>query len=122
MIGQLHELKDGRTYVVEILYHVFTRYGGNIYTAFGKGEYRGEYGKGPNYYYLWDVTIYLRNTNIKFTTHDDIDLSALLLNKHNQFYDIEHIRKNSKIARQKMELRALNMILKRLVNEEFEWS
>lgn len=38
------------------------------------------------------------------------------------YYDPEQIRENSKRARDKMEQRALNMILKRVVNEEFQWT
>jgi hypothetical protein len=38
------------------------------------------------------------------------------------FYDVEEIRENGKKARQNMEQRALNIVLKRLVNETFEWS
>jgi hypothetical protein len=38
------------------------------------------------------------------------------------FYDPEEIKKNAQKARQTMEQRTLNMILKRLVNEHFEWS
>lgn len=36
-------------------------------------------------------------------------------------YDLDQIRKNGKQARQDMEQRALNIVLKRLVNETFEW-
>ena len=36
-------------------------------------------------------------------------------------YDLEEIRENGKKARQSMEQRALDIILKRLVNETFEW-
>ena len=38
-----------------------------------------------------------------------------------EFYDVEKIRENTQNARQTMEQRSLNMILKRLVNEHFEW-
>ena len=117
-----NQLKVGRTYVVEIPYHTFTRYNGKTYTAFGKGRYKGEYAKGPRHYYLWDVTVYLRNTNISFT-RDDVDyLGALSLDSNNIFHDWEEIREKSKRARQQMEQRSLNMILKKLVNEEFQWS
>jgi len=117
-----NKLKEGRIYVVEIPYYTFTRHNRNRYTAFGKGLYKGEYAKGPRHYYLWDVTVYLRGTNITFT-RDDIDyLGALSLDSTNIFYDWEKIREKSKRARQQMEQRALNMILKRLVNEEFQWS
>lgn len=41
--------------------------------------------------------------------------------KHFDFYDLEEIRDNAKKAKENMEKRALNIILKRLVNENFEW-
>lgn len=112
-------LKKNRIYVVEIPYHTFTRHQGNRYTAFGKGIYRGEYGKGKHYY-LWDVTVYLRGTHITFT-RDDVDYLGALLLDSNDIYDLEEIRDKSRKARQTMEHRSLNMILKRLVNEHFEW-
>lgn len=37
------------------------------------------------------------------------------------FYDIQEIKDNSKKARQSFEQRSLNLILKRLVNEHFQW-
>jgi len=37
------------------------------------------------------------------------------------FYDIEEIRDNARKAIQSFEKRSLNLILKRLINEEFEW-
>lgn len=37
------------------------------------------------------------------------------------YHDIEQIIENGKKARQAMEQRSLNMVLKRLVNENFEW-
>ena len=114
-------LKEGRTYVIEIPYHRFTRYNGKIYTAFGKGKYKGEYAKGPRHYYLWNVTVYLRNTNISFTREDENYLGALSLDSNNIFYDLEEIREKAQKARQQMEHRALDKILKRLVNEQFQW-
>lgn len=36
-------------------------------------------------------------------------------------YDLDEIKENGKKARQNMEQRALNIVLKRLVNEHFEW-
>jgi hypothetical protein len=41
--------------------------------------------------------------------------------KQFDFYDLEEIRVNAIKARQSMEQRALNIILKRLINENFEW-
>jgi hypothetical protein len=37
------------------------------------------------------------------------------------YYDPEQIKRNAQKARDKMEHRSLNMVLKRLVNEEFQW-
>ena len=48
-----------------------------------------------------------------------------LFDRHDIFYHAEHyineINNKSKQARQQMETRALNIILKKLVNEHFEW-
>ena len=41
--------------------------------------------------------------------------------KHFEFYDLEEIRENAQRAIQSFEKRTLNLILKRLVNEHFEW-
>jgi hypothetical protein len=41
---------------------------------------------------------------------------------NDEFHDVEKIRDNSQRAIETMEQRSLNMILKRIVNEEFEWS
>ena len=35
--------------------------------------------------------------------------------------DIDEIKKNAENARKQLETRSVNMILKRLVNEEFQW-
>ena len=40
---------------------------------------------------------------------------------YNTFYDIEDIRFKANNPRQNMEHRALDKILKRIVNENFEW-
>jgi hypothetical protein len=37
------------------------------------------------------------------------------------FHDVEKVKENGKRAIQSMEKRALDMILKRLVNDDFEW-
>jgi neutral trehalase len=37
------------------------------------------------------------------------------------FYDVEEIRKNAKKARQSMEKRSLDIVLKKVVNENFQW-
>ena len=37
------------------------------------------------------------------------------------YYDPERIKTNAQTARQRMEKRALNIVLKRIVDENFEW-
>ena len=44
-----------------------------------------------------------------------------LFYKEDYYYDTEQIKRNSEHAKHQMEDRALNMILKKLVNEEFQW-
>jgi hypothetical protein len=87
----------------------------------GRVDYEGE-----NYseYFLKDVTrqhmsrffskYNLRNKAIKQQYRMGFELDT-------KFYDLEEIRENGKKARQSMEQRSLNIILKRLVNENFEW-
>ena len=38
-----------------------------------------------------------------------------------KFYDAEEIKETAQKARQQMDTRALNQILKRVVNETFKW-
>jgi len=38
------------------------------------------------------------------------------------YYDPEKIKENAQKARQQMEQRSLDMILKKLVNDDFQWS
>lgn len=45
-----------------------------------------------------------------------------LFYENDYYYDPEKIREKAQRAKQSMEQRALNMILKRVVNEEFQWS
>jgi len=40
---------------------------------------------------------------------------------YDQFYDVEDIKFKANNARQNMEKRALDTILKKIVNENFEW-
>ena len=41
--------------------------------------------------------------------------------EYDYYYDPEKIKENAQKARQQMEQRALDMILKKVVNEEFQW-
>jgi hypothetical protein len=87
----------------------------------GRLDYEGE---DYSEYFLKDVTrqhlsryfskYNLRNKAIKQKYPVGFELDT-------KFYDLEEIRMNGKQARQSMEHRTVNMILKRLVNETFEW-
>jgi hypothetical protein len=41
--------------------------------------------------------------------------------REDTFYDAEEIREKAQKARQQMECRALNQVLKRIIDETFEW-
>jgi hypothetical protein len=92
-----------------------------IGTYSGRVDYEGE-----NYseYFFIDVTkqrtsryfskYNLRNKAIKHKYSLGFEIDT-------KFYDLEKIRENGKKAIQSMEQRALNILLKRIVNENFEW-
>jgi hypothetical protein len=56
---------------------------------------------------------------VKKTKPEKLKCDAFF-NPTDTFYDLEEIRENGKRARQNMEQR-LDIILKRLVNEHFQW-
>ena len=63
------------------------------------------------------IDIDVININMNFTR----SFYRHLFFEEDYYYDPEKIRENSQLAKQSMEQRALDMILKRLVNEHFEW-
>jgi hypothetical protein len=67
--------------------------------------YRHSRMSGNMYAFAW-----FRHNSLSYYWTDD-----------NEFYDVEKIKYNAQQAIQTMEQRALDMILKRLVNEHFEW-
>jgi hypothetical protein len=66
------------------------------------------------YYILDDVTQYIKSKPKKLK-------SDAFFSSSDRFYDLEEIREKGKKAILAMEQRALNKILKRIVNENFEW-
>jgi hypothetical protein len=106
-------LTIGKIYIVE------TR-NKNIYI----GTYT-EFVRDPQYgyimYYVLDnVTDYHDSFWSKKIKSEKLKGDAFF-NPTDTFYDLEEIRENGKKARQCMEQRTLDIILKRLVNEHFEW-
>ena len=96
------------------------------------GTYRGfirdpQYGC-VGYYVLDNVTNYYTNYYIENYPHilrktkPEKLRGEVCFKPTDTFYDLEEIRENGKKARQTMEQRSLDMILKRLVNENFKWS
>jgi hypothetical protein len=64
------------------------------------------------------IDIDVININMNFTRAT----CRHLFFEEDYYYDPEKIRENAILAKQSMEQRALDMILKRVVNENFEWS
>ena len=50
-----------------------------------------------------------------------IEGKEIYFRHYDTFYDLEEIKENGKKARQVMEKRSLDIILKSLLNENFEW-
>lgn len=94
------------------------------------GEYK-EYVTDPHgyvmYYILDNVTNYYTNyydknwpSGVRKTKPEKLKGDAFF-SPTDTFYDLEEMREKGKQARMAMEQRALNIVLKRLVNEHFEW-
>jgi hypothetical protein len=85
------------------------------------GLYKGMYLTQPRYYFPYIIlTFVTSNKNGKL-----YKFAESLFDRHDTFYEAEHylneINNKAKQARQQMETRALNKILKGIVNETFEW-
>lgn len=68
--------------------------------------------------YQREIDIDVININMNFTRAK----CRHLFFEEDYYYDPEKIKDNAQKARQQMEQRTLDMILKRLVNEYFQWS
>ena len=76
-----------------------------------------------SYYELHDVIIHYKSRfyskyNLRPNRYNQRHVA---MDIEEPYRDIEQIIENGKKARQQMEQRTLNMVLKRLVNENFEW-
>jgi hypothetical protein len=99
-----------------------------------KNHYTGEYKErimdshGYVMYYILDnVTNYYTNyygedfpPKLRKTKPEKLKTDAFF-SPTDTFYDLEEMREKGKQARLAMEQRALDIILKRLVNEHFQW-
>jgi hypothetical protein len=80
---------------------------------------------GKNYMIKHDVTGKIYRGTFAFMTSimvimKDGDKKIQFMH-WDHFYDLEDIREKGRKAKQAMEQRALDKILKRIVNENFEW-
>jgi hypothetical protein len=103
------QLKINTTYAVESEHETFI------------GTYRGHLSN--NYMkafknILWDVTVRIKN---KTNKSNPILVQYVSIHNNDIVYDLDKIKQDAKQARQNMEQRALNKILKGILNEDFEW-
>ena len=103
------QLKMNNVYAVETQYETYI------------GTYRGD---TSNKYFppykniLWNVTVRIKQKTRK---PEPILVQFVSINKNDIVYDLDKIKQDSKKAKESFEIRTLNIILKRLINEHFEW-
>ena len=95
-------LEPGREYFIQSNHHFELYKHKLIFSSLHGPSHFHDFGSSESAWFLH------RGFHIEFE-RDDI------------FYDAEIIREKSQLAKQSMEQRALDMILKRVVNEHFEW-
>lgn len=100
------------TYVVESEYEIFI------------GTYRGVVNNKyfpPYKNVLCDVKAIIKNKSKSVMTSNPILVKFISIHKDDIVYDLDKIKQDAKKAKETFEKRALDKILKRLVNEEFQW-
>jgi hypothetical protein len=103
------QLKMNTTYAVESEYETFI------------GTYRGNVSNKyfpPHRNLLWDVKVRIKSNTKKSTP---ILVQYISINHNDNVYDLDKIKYDAKKAKESFEQRALNTILKGIVNEHFEW-
>lgn len=107
--------------------YIMNRAGDNTFKIIWKGTYRGEY---QRYFEDHSNLVFVNcirkvNTNLGIPDYGIMNIDSyekhLIFRKNDIFHDVEKIKDNRKKAIQNMEKRALDKILKILVNEHFEW-
>jgi hypothetical protein len=83
------------------------------------GIYKGLYLTQPHFSSPFPYIV------LKFVTMNGTKIPEALFDRHDKFYHAEeyetYIKKKATQARQHMELRALDIILKKIVNDDFIW-
>lgn len=117
MLTSYKELVEGKQYIIHR----------PDIKSFWIGTFRGEY---QRYFEDHSNLIFINcirkvNTNLGIPDYGIMNIGSyekpLVFRKNDIFHDVEKIKDNRKKAIQNMEKRALDKILKRLVNEHFEW-
>ena len=97
------------------------------FKTFWKGIFYGEY---QRYFENAPNLIFVDCVQREVDANTDLSYGLMNLDrwknradfrKTDIFHDVEKVKENSKTATQIMEKRSLDMVLKRLVNEHFEW-
>lgn len=89
-----------------------------------KGKFKTFYSNEHCSYYSF-VDVQMKSIDISKLgdiKYKMIEFSHYVFTNEDIFYDIQEMRDNKMKAIQSMEQRSLDIILKRLVNEHFEWS
>lgn len=80
---------------------------------------------GKNYMIRHDVSGKIYRGTFAFMTSSMVIMKygdkKIQFMHRDHFYDLEEIKEKSRISKQSMEQRALDTILKKIVNENFEW-
>ena len=105
----MSELKEGTIYLIRSMYNTKFHYEG----TFSKYETN----ESNQSSIFRDVSMYSKNYNYALGTYPKAQFQD---NEPHKYYDAEKIYNATK-AIQNMEKRALDLVLKRLVNEDFEW-
>jgi len=90
-----------------------------------KGKFKTFYSNEYcSYYSFIDVQMKSIDTNSRLgdIKYNIIEYSHYVFTDIDTFYDIQEMRERKIKAIQSMEKRSLDIVLKRLVNEHFEWS
>jgi hypothetical protein len=103
------QLKMNNVYAVETDHEIYI------------GTYRGDISNKyfpPYKNLLWNVKVRIKQKTRK---PEPFTVQFVSINKNDIVYDLDKIKQDSKKAKETFEQRSLNIILKRLVNEHFEW-
>ena len=114
MLTSYEELVEGKQYIV---------HRPNDIKSFWKGTFRGEYQRYFEYVPNLIFVDCVQNIDPLYNYRMNVGpyKNRIDFRKTDIFHDIEKLKENKTNAIQNMEKRSLDKILKRLVNEHFEW-